>query len=163
MEQKYTVKKLSVEDAQEILPLYLGNIKFANYTNETFTLQNAIDDLQSLPEGKTANDKVFFGYYAEKTLVAIADIILRYPNDCTAFIGLFMIEASLQGQGIGRKLYEWTERWIANQHFTHIRLGVIAENVEGKSFWSKMGFVPTGVVTKWNDLKILVFEKKIFF
>ena len=39
-------------------------------------------------------DKYYVGYFEEDRLGAVIDLILRYPNEETAFIGLFMMEKS---------------------------------------------------------------------
>lgn len=39
-------------------------------------------------------------------LIAVMDLILKYPNDETAFIGLFMVDSASQGKGTGTAIIE---------------------------------------------------------
>lgn len=41
-------------------------------------------------------DKYYVGFYHKDKLVAVMDLIVKYPNDETAFIGFFMMAKKLQ-------------------------------------------------------------------
>lgn len=60
-------------------------------------MQSLLDDMKALPPKKSSKDKYYIGFFEVKELVAIMDLILYYPNEDTAFIGLFMILSDKQG------------------------------------------------------------------
>ena len=47
------------------------------------------------------SDKYYVGFYEDKTLVAVMDLIDGYPNADTAYIGFFMMDPTYQGKQIG--------------------------------------------------------------
>lgn len=60
--------------------------------------------MQALPPEKTAADKYYVGYFDSGGLAAVLDLILGYPQEGTALIGFFMVDAARQGTGLGSRL-----------------------------------------------------------
>ena len=59
-------------------------------------------DMTALPPKKTLEDKYYVGYFDDAgNLIAVMDFIDKYPDERTAFIGFFMVNADFQGRGIG--------------------------------------------------------------
>jgi len=49
------------------------------------------------------DDKHYIGFYNNKDLIAVMDLIERFPNENTTFIGFFMTDVSIQKHGVGLK------------------------------------------------------------
>jgi hypothetical protein len=45
-------------------------------------------------------------------LVGLLDLLLRYPDDETLYLGLLLIDRRRQGQGIGTAAYQALEREV---------------------------------------------------
>ena len=64
------------------------------------TRDSILSDLVALPPGKLPDDKYYVGFFRGETLLAQMDLIADYPERAMAYIGLFMMEASVQQAGI---------------------------------------------------------------
>jgi GNAT superfamily N-acetyltransferase len=54
-----------------------------------------------VPEARSPDDKVAFGIWADDQLVGILDLLLRYLDEETVYLGLLLVDRARQGQGIG--------------------------------------------------------------
>lgn len=68
------------------------------------------------------------------------DLILAYPADDVAFIGLLMMNLKYQNRGIGSKSIAESAASLKAMRFRKIRLGVDKGNPQSNAFWKKNGF-----------------------
>ena len=68
------------------------------------TKESILNDMAALPPRTPRDRKYYLGYFQGEKLIAVLDLILGYPNAATAFIGLFMMAKSEQGQGAGSRI-----------------------------------------------------------
>lgn len=99
--QKYAVRPLTAGDVDKILALCAENEQFYRYHPPLATRESVLEDMTALPPGKCAADKHYLGFFDGETLVAVLDLIERYPQDDTAYIGFFMTKKERQGYGLG--------------------------------------------------------------
>jgi ribosomal protein S18 acetylase RimI-like enzyme len=109
-----------------------------------------------VPEGRSPDDKVAFGVWADGALVGILDLLLRCPDDETLYIGLLQIDHARQGRGIGKAACgaleaEVRARW---PWVRRLRLSVVRTNDQVLGFWRRMGFTETGEVRPWRYDKL---------
>ena len=95
------VRRLGAEDVPQILTLCSGNPQFYRYHPPMASEDGIRADMQALPPEKTAADKYYVGYFDSGGLAAVLDLILGYPQEGTALIGFFMVDAARQGTGLG--------------------------------------------------------------
>ena len=157
----YTVRRLDEKDAEAVFYLYQSNPQYFTAMDDVPTLSSAKADLIALPPKKAIEDKYYVGFYDEAHLVAIMDLIRGFPNEQTAFIGLFMVHAAQQGRGIGSKIIAAVLSYLKSLGFSRCRLGYVKTNLQSKSFWFKNGFLPTGVESKQEKYTIVLMEKEI--
>ncbi len=158
---RYTVRRLTEEDLPALLTLCRGNPQYYAPMHTEPALENLRRDMTALPPKKGMEDKYFLGLFQGDALLAVLDLILRYPNPETAFVGWLMLERSLQGGGTGTGivtdlldlLREWGFRWV--------RLGYVKGNPQSRRFWEKNGFAPTGVETDGGGYTIVVMERAL--
>ena len=101
--------------------------------------------LFGVPEGSSPESKHFVGFYGDDgALVAVLDLITGYPESDDAFIGWFMVDAELHGQGIGSQIFADVRAAMKGQGYDYLSLGVIKENAEAISFWEGQGFAFSG-------------------
>lgn len=96
---KYKVRTLTYENIDEIYQLLSKNVLYYEYCPSFVTRQGILDDMNTLPPGKTIRDKYYTGFYQEDKLAAVMDFIDGYPEKGIAYIGFFMTDVSMQNSG----------------------------------------------------------------
>lgn len=141
---EYTVRRLDENDVGPIYELSRRNELFYRYHPPFVTRESILDDLRAVPPQKTLDDKYYVGFFEGETLVAIMDLILAYPDEHTALIGLFMMNADYQGRGIASHIIADVCRYLRQMGFQKVRIGVDKGNPQSFAFWSKNGFQVVG-------------------
>ena len=93
---KYKVRRLDKEDVDIIYNMSYPNAIFYQYHPPVVTRESILKDMEALPPGKSEEDKLYLGFFEKETLVAVMDLILKYPEEETAYIGLFMIDKAIR-------------------------------------------------------------------
>lgn len=140
----YKARKLTETDVLDILGLYLENAEYFKHCPPRPSRETVKEDMVVLPPAKKAADKYFIGIFDGDFLVAVMDLIDRYPDDRTAFIGIFMVSKSRQRKGIGTYIAKALSQTLRAEGYRRIRLGYTKTNLSAQSFWIKQGFQPTG-------------------
>ncbi len=104
------------------------------------SIEDAHENLSELPPGKTPADKCFYGIWQAESLIGCADLIRGYPEPDIAYLGLLLFADSSQGKGHGVQALNHLFRLARSWGCARMRLGVIATNVRGLSFWKREGF-----------------------
>ena len=89
LSSRYGARRLCDSDVGAVYRLSAGNPIFYKYCPPCVTLESIREDMKVLPPGKSGEDKFYVGFFDGSMLTAVMDLILKYPNDETAFIGLF--------------------------------------------------------------------------
>jgi RimJ/RimL family protein N-acetyltransferase len=137
----FDVRRLGEEDIDMIYDLSCKNEIFYQYHPPFVTRESIREDMSALPPDKEHKDKYYVGYFENKTLVSVMDLILDYPEKKIAFVGLFMMNSEYQGKGIGSKIIEECCKYLKTLGFEKIRLGVDKGNPQSNAFWKKNGFI----------------------
>lgn len=137
-------RRLTPADIPAILAVCRGNPLFYRYHPPLPDEAAALADLTALPPGKEAADKYYVGFFQDETLIAVLDLILGYPNDETAFIGFFMVDASMQFHGCGSSLITELCTALRRNGYRRVRLAIDEGNPQSAAFWTKNGFSKTG-------------------
>lgn len=154
----FAVRILNSEDVNLIYALSIKNELFYQYHPPFVTKESILDDMSALPPGKNQNDKFYIGFFEGEILAAVMDLILGYPTQDTAFIGLFMMNAKYQNQGIGSRIIKECAAHLRKSGYTKIRLGVDKGNPQSNAFWKKNGFTVVNegeYIVMESDLKAL--------
>ena len=117
LSESFEVRVLNDTDIDEVFEVYKSNPFYFQHMNIVPEKKTVLDDMKMLPRGKGMEDKFFLGFYREERLIAVMDLIFRYPNEKTVFIGLFMMERSHQGKGTGSKIIRETEKYLVRNDF----------------------------------------------
>lgn len=161
LSKQYNVRRLTTADIDKIYAVAVENPMFYQYCPPNVTRESILDDMKALPPGMTCDDKYYVGYFDGEKLVAVMDLILGYPNEETAFIGLFMMDKGSQGQGIGSAIVEECFTFLGSRGYRFIRLGFAKGNPQSEAFWRKNGFARTGVETDNGNYIVVVMERGI--
>ena len=94
--------------------------------------------------------------WADDELVGLLDLLLRYPDEETVYVGLLQIDHDRQGQGIGAAACRALDREVAARWpwARRLRLSVVRTNDQVLGFWRRMGFTETGEVRPWRYDKL---------
>lgn len=160
LSQSYRVRPLTLDDSPEILALYQTNPLYFEHYPPQPSLTSVASDLTKFPPSKKATDKAFLGFFDGETLLGVLDLIRDYPQEGTVYLGLFMVHAAYQGQGLSSQLL--TEVLSAlGADYQKARLSYVATNPQASQFWTKQGFIPTGERIETGDIEIVVAEKHL--
>lgn len=141
---KYTVRRLVTKDTEIILKLNQSNPLYFKYCPPAISRPTIRHDMTVVPPNKTKDDKYYLGFFDGENLVAMMDLIAKYPDDITAWIGLFMVDAKYSGKGIGTKIIKEVLKALGDSGFKQVELAYAKGNPQSEHFWVKNGFFKTG-------------------
>ena len=159
--ERYAARPLTASDADAILTLCAENEQFYRYHPPLATKESVLEDLSALPPGKSAADKHYLGFFDGEGLVAVLDLIERYPQEDGAYIGFFMTRKAVQGRGVGSALIGELLNELREEGFRRVRLAVDRGNPQSKAFWEKNGFVLTGEEMPHDASAYLLMEREL--
>lgn len=136
----YTIRRLTDADVPMLYAWMLRNDQYFRYCGGSTTPERVRQDLTLCPPGTTPAQKHYAGFFDADTLVAVMDLIDGYPDADTAFIGFFMMNKDLQGQGTGTAIVREVLAALRALGYTAVRLGIDKENPQSNHFWRKNGF-----------------------
>ncbi|HEL2056074.1 TPA: GNAT family N-acetyltransferase [Streptococcus suis] len=154
---RFQVRKLTEADLEQVLALYQTNPLYFEHFPPLPSLESLANDRVDCPPGKSLSDKYFLGFWEHNRLVAILDLIDGYPTVEIAYMGLFMVDANLSGQGLGSMIMAELLPQLATR-FKKFRLGYVESNPQSSHFWAKLGFFPTGEVKELAGRRIVLSE-----
>ncbi len=150
------IKLISVNNDKlknEALNVYLeNNYYFSKISDNPPSISNVEEDIEVIPNGVQKNQKNYRLISFNDEILGVVDFLSDYPEKNTILIGLFIIKSDKQKQGLGTKIFRYLEKSFKNEKFLKIRIGVLADNEIGLSFWKKQNF-------KEIERKFLKFEK----
>ncbi|HFI0425358.1 TPA: GNAT family N-acetyltransferase [Streptococcus suis] len=157
LSSRFQVRKLTEADLEQVSALYQTNPLYFEHFPPLPSLESLANDLVDCPPEKDLSDKYFLGFWDKERLVAILDLIDGYPTEDTCYIGLFMVDSRLAGQGLGSTIIAELLTQLATS-FKKVRLGYVESNPQSSHFWSKVGFCPTGEVKELAGKTIVIAE-----
>lgn len=158
---RYQVKKLTENDAEIVYSLCKQNRFYYEFCPPPVTIESICEDMRKLPPKKSSHDKYYIGWFDDGRLIAVMDLIDGYPNAQTAFIGFFMTDVSVQGNGIGSAIMKELCAYLCTHHYAAVRLGWVKGNVQSESFWHKNHFVETGVTCETDGYIVIVAQREL--
>ena len=136
----YAVRALGASDAASVLRLCQGNAQYYLYCGMQPTLQQVLHDMQILPEGVERSRKHYVGFFDRDDLAAVMDCVEGYPDSQSVYIGFFMMNAGLQGRGIGSAIIAGVAGYLQSIGVKRLRLAIARDNPQATRFWFKNGF-----------------------
>ena len=162
------IKLISVDNdklKEKVLDIYTGNDYYFNkILNIPQNITNVEQDITNIPDGVQKSQKNYRLVSFNDEILGAVDYITGYPEKNTVFIGLLIIKNNKHRQGFGGKIFNYLEDLFKSEGFLKVRLGVIADNEIGFSFWKKRNFkeIERKVLKFGNSEKeVIVMEKKI--
>ena len=159
--EKYQVRALTEQDVGAIYELSRKNNLYYEYCPPYVTRDSILSDLVALPPGKLPDDKYYVGFFRGETLLAQMDLIADYPERAMAYIGLFMMEASVQQAGIGTRIMEDLCRHLAEEGIRTVRLCWVKGNPQAEHFWRKNQFAPIRETQSMSGQTVVLAERRL--
>lgn len=157
----YKVRKIEEKDVEDVYQLFLTNPEYFYHCPPEPSVEMVKGDMKALPPGKLIFDKYYAGYFEDDKLIGVIDLVERYPDKKTCFVGMFILLDSYQNKGIGTKLINELSEYIKSLGYTSLRLGYVTTNDHAKYFWHKQGFNETGVVAHLEMYDIAMMSKEL--
>lgn len=157
----YTVKPLTESDIDAVYELSKGNPQFYKFCPPFVAHDSILKDMRALPPKKTYDDKYYLGFWDSERLIAVLDLIVHFPDDKTAFIGLFMLDILVQGKGIGSLIFGEIANALKKTGYSYIRLGYAKGNPQSEHFWRKNGFSDTWIEYENDGYTVVVLQKAL--
>ena len=160
LSDSYTIRRLTDADVPMLYAWMLRNDQYFRYCGGSTTPERVRQDLTLCPPGTTPAQKHYVGFFDADTLVAVMDLIDGYPDADTAFIGFFMMNRELQGQGTGTAIVRDVLAALRALGYTAVRLGIDKENPQSNHFWRKNGFTVLREVAQERGI-VLLAERRL--
>jgi GNAT superfamily N-acetyltransferase len=139
----YAAVRLSAGDVAELQRLHVRcSDYFLLIEGAPTRPTSAKDDMEALPPGKEAADKLLFGIRPEDGgLVGALELVRDYPGPGRWYIGLLMLDPDARGTGLGTRIYAAAREWVRAQGGHELALAVLEQNTAAERFWRRHGFV----------------------
>ena len=138
----YVTRLLEQDDVEIVYSLCKENKLYYTYCPPFVTKESIWEEIQSLPKGKTMKDKYYLGYFLQDQLIAVMDLIDRYPDEKSVFIGFFMLLSSLQNKGIASQIIQDLVNYLIKEGYQQIQLAWVKGNPQAERFWLKNQWTP---------------------
>ena len=136
----YELRSLGDSDTDSILDLYKENKLFYQYCRAEPTKEQVREDRCAAPPGIMPSSKYYVGFYHNRELFAVLDLIEGYPKPEIAYIGLFMMRMGWQGKRIGSAIIGDVENHLKGIGIKSVRLAINKGNPQSTHFWKKNGY-----------------------
>lgn len=121
--KKYYVRKLQKNDIDQIYDLCSKNYLYYQYRPPYVTRKSIESDMVALPDNVDFKDKYYVGYFKNEKLIAVLDLIDGYPKKDILFIGFFMMDISIQKNGVGSAIVNELIDYLTTLKYKEVRLG----------------------------------------
>ena len=85
------------------------------------------------------------GLFEEATLRGLAELSFGFPATGDAYLGLMILSPAAQGRGHGARFLAHVEGLARAAPARTLYLAVIEANTRARAFWTREGFVATGL------------------
>ena len=158
--KNYNVRKLNYNDVEMIYSFCKSNTQYYEYCGKEPSIELIERDLEITPPDFPIEQKYYVGFFEGDNLVAIMDFEDGYPDEDYAYIGFFMMNSELQGNGIGTQIISEIFEYLRKLGFRKCMLGIDKDNPQSNHFWKKNGFEVVREVVQ-EEGTILVAEREM--
>lgn len=135
-----TVEKLSEENFKDYIGIFESNEKYWQETQgRPANEQDCIDTINFCPVDFDKSKVCCLGIRKAGNPVAALSLLEDYPEQGTAYIGLLLVDGSVQRSGIGTGIVTAIIK-ASYDRFDSIRLSVAPNNTSALRFWQEQGF-----------------------
>lgn len=141
------VRRITQGQCAALQRMMESNLEYSRRVGGTELAPEAASEaLSALPPAVLNSQKVDLGLWDGQELVAFADVILGWPAESVAHVGLLMTHGARQGGGLGRVMHDAVIDLVGRTpNIQSLRLWIVDTNADlAEPFWAKLGYEPTG-------------------
>ncbi|WP_349930295.1 N-acetyltransferase [Glutamicibacter mishrai] len=141
------VRRITQGQCAALQRMMESNLEYSRRVGGTELAPEAASEaLSALPPGVLNSQKVDLGLWDGQELVAFADVILGWPAESVAHVGLLMTHGARQGGGLRRVMHDAVIDLVGRTpNIQSLRLSIVDTNADlAEPFWAKLGYEPTG-------------------
>jgi RimJ/RimL family protein N-acetyltransferase len=132
-------------DAAELLPVFNSNPGFLASSGYSPPFTQSDVEMYLMTETQAENSQCLLIRLRDNLqIIGTAAIRVPNPKDGLPWIGLLLVEASRQRQGIGREAALAIEHRLADEAWSCVRLFALQANPDAKAFWESLDYRTTG-------------------
>ncbi len=137
----YKIAPMSAQNFEIAFEVYNTNQKYFLLTRgKQATIENSLGDIEALPPGCNATQKVYISICENGKPAAVLDLIEKYPDETCVWIGLLLVHGERHGKNTGSKIVSAVLTAACALGYRSVRLGVVESNTKALAFWQKQGF-----------------------
>ncbi len=138
----FTSRSLTPDDAPNLQRLLESCADYTEIVDGTVVSPTAAEELlQSLPPGKSFNEKLVAGIFNRADeMGGVLDAVAGYPEENTWWIGLLLLAPAIRQRGVGQRIVQEFVAFVRTRGGRAVMLGVVEDNQRACRFWSRNGF-----------------------
>ena len=158
----YSVRRIAEPDIADVVSLARTNFRYYRQLGIRPSRSRLTEIVSDISKGVEGAQSHFVGFYdGEGDLVAVLDLICGYPEPDDAYIGWFMVDADLQGRGVGSGIFADVRAAMRAQGYDRLELKCPEPSESARAFWEAQGFVATGDVEHGERYDVVVMARDI--
>ena len=139
----FTAEAVNKENAHKYENVFYSNNEYYLITDGRPALKEDCMDTVEYTESFTEGTPHCIGFSRDGVPMAFLSLFEGYPDENTLYIGLFLVNKSVQRKSVGTEIMNAVIAEGFALGYTAIRLSVQDNNVSGYPFWQKLGFKET--------------------
>jgi RimJ/RimL family protein N-acetyltransferase len=151
--ERLTIRELVDDDLEQILDVYVSNPEYLELT-EGSGGEPGLYDLGMLQRdfatARMSPGRVLAGLFLKPTdeAVGVLDWMDENPSDDLPWIGLLMVRADRQREGLASEAFEGLAELLRARAAQTVRAAVVERNEAGRALARKLGFEPVETRTR---------------
>ena len=137
---EWDIRPVEETDLESVLTLLLTAPDYFALDGKQPDLNSIRADLTALPPRCAPEQKRYVGFWRDGKPEAVLDWVEGYPREQTLWIGFFLVDRALRGQGLGKRLMSALLGAAYDGGIDSIRLACLEGNETGHRFWEALGF-----------------------
>ncbi len=137
---EWDVRPVEETDLESVLALLLTAPDYFALDGKQPDLNSIRADLTALLPRCAPEQKRYVGFWRDGKPEAVLDWVEGYPREQTLWIGFFLVDRALRGQGLGKRLMSALLGAAYDGGMDSIRLACLEGNETGHRFWEALGF-----------------------
>ena len=137
---EWDVRPVEETDLESVLALLLTAPDYFALDGKQPDLNSIRADLTALLPRCAPEQKRYVGFWRDGKPEAVLDWVEGYPREQTLWIGFFLVDRALRGQGLGKRLTSALLGAAYDGGMDSIRLACLEGNETGHRFWEALGF-----------------------
>jgi RimJ/RimL family protein N-acetyltransferase len=166
--ERLLVRELANDELEEVLAVYTSNPGYLELTEGSggepgrYDLGMLARDL-ALARATLVRHLAALRLRENGELVGVLDWLEEHPSDGMPWVGLVMIRAELQRQGLASEAFAALAELLRARGARTVRAGVLARNEPGRALAHRLGFetVSTTVQRMASEETVLVVERSL--